>query len=137
MIIVDTNVLSEWARKAPDQKVLHWLNHHNSDLIVPSVVIAEIAFGIERVRPPERSAAVTRAFGVLLEKFSDRFLDFDVVDALQYGHLMGTSAQKGFSMSLVDGQVAALAMRHKAKLATRNVKHFKHLGIELINPWAD
>jgi predicted nucleic acid-binding protein len=40
-------------------------------------------------------------------------------------------------MSVANGMLAALATRYNARLATRNITHFKHLEIELINPWTD
>jgi predicted nucleic acid-binding protein len=35
-----------------------------------------------------------------------------------------------------DALIAATAMTLPARLATRNIRHFQRLSIELVNPWA-
>jgi predicted nucleic acid-binding protein len=134
---VDTNVLSEVSRKAPNQNVLDWLGQNENQLYLPTVVIGEISYGIERIKPTERSSSLSKAFTTILEKFEGRFVEFDSIDALLYGKCMGHSEQVGRKMSVVDGMLSALAVRHKAQLATRNIDHFEHLDIALINPWTD
>ena len=137
MILLDTNVVSEVTRKKPDLDVLDWLEANKLQLYLPAVSIGEMSYGIERIRPAERSSDLSKAFTRILEKFSTRYLAFDEFDALLYGKLMGESERRGRSMSVVDGMLAALAMRHKAQLATRNTPHFEHLEIDLIDPWTD
>lgn len=46
MIFLDTNVISETLRKAPNDAVIAWLVRHDAELALPTVTIAEIAFGI-------------------------------------------------------------------------------------------
>ncbi|MFK4532151.1 putative nucleic acid-binding protein [Bradyrhizobium ottawaense] len=46
MIFLDTNVIFETLRKAPDDAVIAWLVRHDAELALPTVTIAEIAFGI-------------------------------------------------------------------------------------------
>lgn len=137
MILLDTNVVSEVARKKPKLEVLDWLENNELQLFLPAVAIAEMSYGIERIKPAERSADLAMAFTRILDKFSTRYIAFDEFDALLYGKLMGDSERRGRTMSVVDGMLAALAIRHEAKLATRNVAHFEHLEIDLINPWTD
>lgn len=48
MIFVDTNVISETLRKTPDAAVMAWLARNDAELALPTVAIAEIAFGIKR-----------------------------------------------------------------------------------------
>jgi toxin FitB len=38
-------------------------------------------------------------------------------------------------MTILDGMIAAIALRHNASLATRNIRHFQGIGLTLINPW--
>jgi predicted nucleic acid-binding protein len=137
LILSDTNVLSEVSRKEPNQRVFDWLAGNDPLLYLPTVVVAEISYGIERIRPAERSSSLSKAFTMILAKFNERFVDFDSIDALLYGKLMGHSELVGRKMSVVDGMLAALTVRHKARLATRNISHFEHLDIALINPWTD
>jgi predicted nucleic acid-binding protein len=55
LIFLDTNVVSETLRKAPDEAVIARLVRHDAELALPMVTIAEIAFGIEKIRPDQRA----------------------------------------------------------------------------------
>lgn len=74
MIFIDTNVISETLRPQPEPRVLEWLIRHDSELAIPSIVIAELAFGIYKLQPDRRTkrpmsaqdgmiAAIARAHG--------------------------------------------------------------------------
>ena len=71
MIFLDTNVLSETLKKQPNEAVIAWLTRHDAELALPTVTIAEIAFGIgAAVRqgrtmsaPDGMIAAITRVNG--------------------------------------------------------------------------
>jgi predicted nucleic acid-binding protein len=43
----------------------------------------------------------------------------------------------GAPISGYDAQIAAICRVHGATLATRNVKDFDHVGIDVVNPWTD
>jgi len=43
---------------------------------------------------------------------------------------------RGFELSVMDGFLAATAKVHGLTLATRNVRDFQMLGIDLLNPWS-
>ncbi len=51
MIFLDTNVISELMRKAPDPGVVGWLERHDAELALSTIVIGEIAFGVEKIAP--------------------------------------------------------------------------------------
>ena len=53
-----------------------------------------------------------------------------------YGEIMGSRREIGRPMSVVDGQIAAVARARRCQLATRNVTDFEACGLELIDPWA-
>jgi predicted nucleic acid-binding protein len=56
LIFLGTNVISETLRKSPDPTVMAWLAAHDDSLAIPTVTIAEIAFGIAKIRPDECSS---------------------------------------------------------------------------------
>ena len=43
----------------------------------------------------------------------------------------------GRPMSVLDGQIAAIALTHQLAVATRNVLDFEDCGLEIINPFGD
>ncbi len=69
------------------------------------------------------------------EGFTGRVLVFNEITARIYAEIMGSCREKGYPMSLPDGQIAAIAKANQLTLATRNISDFKHCGIELINPF--
>jgi predicted nucleic acid-binding protein len=60
VIFADTNVVSETLRKAPDKQVLNWLIRFDTEIALPTVTIAEIAFRIHKIRTDQRAARLTR-----------------------------------------------------------------------------
>jgi predicted nucleic acid-binding protein len=55
VIFLDTNVVSELMRKAPHPGVVEWLERHDAELALSTIVIGEIAFGVEKVAPEQRA----------------------------------------------------------------------------------
>lgn len=52
-----------------------------------------------------------------------------------YGIVMAEALASGHNMSVVDAQIAAIAIEHSATLATRNLRDFKVTAVSLTNPW--
>ena len=136
VIFLDTNVVSELMRKAPDPCVMAWLKRHDAELALATVVIGEVAFGIEKIRPSERARRLARDFDELRRRYAQRIFAFTERAALIYGALMGERSQAGRPLAVADGMIAAIASAHGARLATRNLADFQGLGLELISPWA-
>ncbi len=65
------------------------------------------------------------------------------LDPAQVQYLIGTIATgildehlaAGHFLSVEDGMIAAICQARGAQLATRNIRDFRGLGVELINPW--
>jgi predicted nucleic acid-binding protein len=135
VIILDTNVLSEFMNKTGDMRVRSWIENNEGNLALSVVVIAEIAYGIERIRPAERSEKLEIAFKDIRERYADHILPFDDLSALVYGKITGSASRRGRQITMADGLIAATALRYNSAIATRNIRHFANLGIELFNPW--
>lgn len=69
------------------------------------------------------------------EDFAGRILSFDADAAVHYAGLAAESDAKGKVVDMADGQIAAIAALHDARVVTRNVRHFDSLGVLVINPW--
>jgi predicted nucleic acid-binding protein len=136
VIFVDTNVVSESLKRAPDTTVLRWLEKHDAELALSTVVIAEIAFGIEKIRPDERASRLSAGLGAWRSRFAGRMFALTEDAAIAYGLLMGHAARSGRPMSASDGMIAAIAKVHGCPLATRNTTDFQLAGISLVDPWA-
>lgn len=135
MIFLDTNVISETLRPKPHEGVAAWLKRFDIELALPTVVIAEVAHGIRKIRPDQRADRWEANLQYWLRRLSGQILSFKEDAALMYGVLMGDASRHGRAMSVPDGMIAAIARVNHGKLATRNIAHFKHCGLDLINPW--
>jgi predicted nucleic acid-binding protein len=135
LIFLDTNVVSETLRKSPEPAVTAWLKRYDAELALSTVTIAEIAFGIQKIRADQRAERLERSLSEWRRRFADRIFGLTEEAALAYGEIMGTARQQGLGMSAPDGMIAAITLVNGGQLATRNLVDFRTTGIELINPW--
>jgi len=135
LIFLDTNVVSETLRKSPDPAVIAWLVRHDAELALPTVTIAEIAFGIAKLQADRRVARLEQGLADWRHRFADRIFGLTEEAALAYGEIMGEASRQGLGMSALDGMVAAIARVNGGRLATRNLKDFRTTGLALVSPW--
>jgi toxin FitB len=138
-IVLDTNLISEPKRAAPDPNVVAWYARQSADqLYVTSTVVAELAFGIELLPAGRRRHSFEAWLAErVLNLFEGRILPFDTDDALVYGRLMAAARRQGRPARVGDGEIAAVAIRHGFAIATRNTGDFAAFGVPLLNPWHD
>jgi len=137
MIILDTNVLSEAVRPQPDEAVMRWLRFTpGDDLFTTAITEAEMRYGAARLpagrNRREREAQIERIFAV---RFAGCVLPFDTRAAQVFPNVILSTQRQRRSHSFPDAQIAAIALAHGAAVATRNVEHFEHTGVQIINPW--
>ncbi|OBQ77425.1 type II toxin-antitoxin system VapC family toxin [Mesorhizobium sp. WSM3873] len=137
-LLLDTNVLSEVTRAAPDVGVLKWLDGLDEDRSFISVVsIAEIRRGVSLMDEGRKREALAEWLARdLPQRFEQRVLPVDEAVALAWGDLMGLAKRRGRGLSSMDGLIAATAIAKQLTLATRNSKDFEGFAIELFDPWS-
>jgi predicted nucleic acid-binding protein len=138
MILLDTNVLSELMRPAPEPRVVGWLDSFaDEDIWVSAVTEAEILLGIQLLPTGRRRDGLADLAGRMFEvDFSGRCLSFDAGAAVAYAGIVATRTRLGNPISVEDAQIAAIARAGGLALATRNVKDFSGIeGLKLIDPW--
>ena len=137
MIVVDTNVVSELMRSAPSPDVVDWVESQPvGELYTTSITVAEISFGIERLRAGRRRAVLAATAAEVFMAFAENVLPFDVQAAARYGRIAADRERAGAPITGFDGQIAAVCHARGATLATRNVKDFDGTGIEVVDPWS-
>ena len=136
-VILDTNVVSEPKRPAPDPRVRSWFEAQEVDeLYLTTTVISELAVGIERMPSGRRRADFRRWLEALIdEHFAGRTLVFDVAAALIYGKLVAAALARGRPPTVGDAQIAAVAQRDGMAVASRDSRGFESLQVTLIDPW--
>lgn len=135
--LLDTNVVSEWAKPRPDMRAARWLAEADEDQVYLSVItFAEIRQGIERMAVGQRRETLRLWLDDdLTIRFEGRILAVDLGVAHAWGALMARSARIGINLNGIDAFFVATAEVHKLTLVTRNTKHFEKLGMPLLNPW--
>lgn len=135
--LLDTNVLSEFARAQPaDPRVDRWLKGMPDEILFASVLtLAEIRRGIELLPTGRRRMQLEEWLGDLDRSFSERLLPVSKAIADRWAILSARARQNGATVAVFDGLLAATALEYDLMIATRNVKDFAGLGVRLVNPW--
>ena len=139
MIVLDTNVLSELLRPAPEPRVLTWLaNQPRASLFTTAVTQGEILYGIRLLPDGQRRRKLAEAvLAIFNEDFAGRVLSFDGDAAGAYAEIGTSRRAAGRPISQFDAMIAAMTRSRGATLATRNAKDFEGCGIDVVNPWAE
>lgn len=137
MIVLDTNVVSELMKPAPDARVIRRLAAWPIGRVCTTAVTeAEILVGVARLPEGKRKESLrTQADGVFAEDFADRVLSFDSAAARLFAAIVGRRLRAGRPIAQLDAQIAAIALAHDAAVATRNVADFAECGVAVIDPW--
>ncbi len=137
MVMIDTNIVSELMRAEPSAEVLSWMDEQTPrELFVTAVTEAQVRTGIALLPEGRRrrglAEACERAFGSL---FAGRVLPFDSDAARTYAEIAAARRVLGRPVSQADCQIAAIARSRGMAVATRNVRDFEDMGIDIFNPW--
>lgn len=139
MILVDTNVISEPLRVAPELRVVAWIDAQPIEtLFLSAITVAELRFGVAslpsgRRRKVLRDSLETR----VLPMFAGRVLSCDLAASQAYGELMARARKAGLAIGASDGYIAATAIANGMAVATRDTAPFHAAGVPLVNPWAE
>lgn len=137
MIILDTNVLSALMRADPEPAVVAWLDRQPAESVwITSITLFEARFGLALLTKGRRRQWLETVFDRLLEEdLENRVLDFDAAAASAASILAADRQKAGRSVDFRDTQIAGIAISRRAMLATRNIRHFQGLKIQVVNPW--
>ena len=138
MILLDTNVLSEFMRPQPSAAVVGWMDAQSPHTVFTSVISrAEIELGLRLMVSGKRQSGLSEAVQVMFERdLAGRCMPFDEQAALYYGELVAARRRAGRPITVEDAQIAAIALSHGMHLATRNTTDFELIeGLVVCNPW--
>ena len=136
-VLLDTNVVSEMLRPTPNPAVERWVAERpGSELYFSAVGEAEMLYGVAILPAGRRRNALALAIDAILrEDFEDRVLPFDSEAAREYAEIAAARRAVGHTAAPADCQIAAIARSRGMLVATRNIRDFVEMGIEVINPW--
>ena len=135
-ILLDTCVISELIKPAPDASVLAWTGGTpEATCFLSAITLGEVMGGVSRLPAGKRRSRLEGWFEGLLTHYESRVIPVDAEVARKWGRLAGELARRGAPTSMADGLIAATALVHGLKLATRNIADFKPFGVEVVDPW--
>lgn len=137
MILLDTNVISEPWKPAPDVRVLAWIDAQAIDtLYVAAITVAELRFGIAAMPAGKRRDTLDRRLEQeVLPLFEGRILSFGLDASKAYADLMVSARDAGRAIGKADGYIAATAAAKNLMVATRDTSPFDAAGLTVVNPW--
>lgn len=137
MILLDTNVISEFMGPSPERQVAEWLDlQPRSSVWTTSINVYEIRSGLLAMTAGKRRTVLEAKFEQLLQSaLQGRILHFDSDSALRAAELCADRRKRGRPVDSRDTMIAGIVLASHAKLATRNVKHFEDIAKSVVNPW--
>jgi toxin FitB len=139
VILLDTNVISELVKVAPDAAIVGYLDGVAPDSVFTAAVCeAEIRYGLARLPlGRKRDELIARIDTFFEVGFGDQVLQFDRTCAALYGEVRRAREAAGKPISVQDAMIAATARAYGvAGIVTRNTSDFAGCGVALIDPWA-
>ena len=127
--LVDTNVISEFVKKAPNRQVMLWVQSVEV-LAISVVTIEEANFGLAW----HPNANKLKLFNALVRRLHAVY-PIDESVAHRAGVLRGQFRAQGIVRSAPDMLIAATAQEHQLIIATRNVRDFLGCGVQVVNPF--
>jgi predicted nucleic acid-binding protein len=137
MILLDTNVISEPLRSAPEPRVIAWIDAQPMEtLFLSAITVAELRAGVALLPAGKRRSA----FEDNLEKrflplFAGRVLPFDLSCTQAYALLTAEARAAGLAIGTADGYIAAIASANGFCVATRDTAPFEAAFVAVIDPW--
>jgi toxin FitB len=135
--LLDTNVVSEFAKPQVDAGVSGWLADADEDRLFLSVVtLAELRRGVARLSDGARRRRLDNWLRhELPDRFEGRVLPIDVATADAWGEVVADRERRGLAISAMDALIAATAIAHGLTLVTRNARDFAPSLVGVVNPW--
>ena len=134
--LLDTCVVAEYKKPAPETKVIQWLDSQIEESMFLSVLtVGEIEKGIVRLPASKRKTNLENFLEVLLARFDRRIISLDTAILRRWAKLVGSLESKGRVLPIIDSLLAATALEHDLTIITRNESDFADTGAKVLNIW--
>ncbi len=132
--LLDTNILAELLRPAPNAGVLDNFRAHYSESAIAAVVWHEMLFGCYRL-PASRKRAAIEAFLFDVVAPAMPILPYDANAARWHAAERARLTALGKTPAFADGQIAAIAAVNDLTLVTFNTQDFENFGEIQVTTW--
>jgi tRNA(fMet)-specific endonuclease VapC len=131
--VLDTNAV--WALMKGDVGFVERLASHSpADITVPQPVIAEIAYGLERLPRSKRRAALQARFDLIGSEISHA--EWTDAVSLAYGRIKSVLERRGTRIEDFDAAIAAHAVAMEGILVTMDHGHMVRVPGLRIEDWS-
>ena len=139
MIILDTDVLSEPLRPAPDTGVVGWLDAQAIEtLYLTTISLAEVRHGIAALPAGRRRQVLDDRFeSDVLPAFSGRIMAFDEQASACCAAVRAGARRRGDAIGDFDALIAGIAVSRGFAVATRDTAPFLAANVAVINPFRE
>jgi tRNA(fMet)-specific endonuclease VapC len=131
--ILDTNAVSA-LMKGSSAVVDRLAATEATQVAVPQPVLAEIAFGIERLPRSARRSAIQARFDLLCTELARAEWSNSV--SLAYGRIKAALERRGTRIEDFDAAIAAHALAQGATLVTANIEHMTRVPGLHVEDWS-
>jgi tRNA(fMet)-specific endonuclease VapC len=131
--LLDTNVVSEWMRPAPNPIIVERVDLHRSEIAIASVVIHELLYGCLRLPESKRRQALLHSINE--SALSRPVIDYDSEAAQLHAQERARLSKIGKTLAFADGQIASIAASNDLILVTNNVADFQYFENLKIENW--
>ena len=132
--LLDTNVVSELTKESPNPAVIEYMNTQGG-LLLSAIVVEELELGVQLLPEGRRRDRLAKWLASLLSDFEGRISPIGRREAEWAAVLQARVYRSGRELELGDALIAGTAMANDMAIVTRNVRDFRGLGVEVVNPW--
>lgn len=128
-LMLDTNICIYIIKQRPPEVLTRFNGYMVGDIVVSSITVAELQFGVQRSQTPDRNQQALDQFLLPLT-----VVEFDQPAAVIYGQVRTALEQNGRPIGPLDMLIAAHALSLKLTLVTNNVDEFARApGLKVVN----
>ena len=121
--LLDTNIISEPLRPAPNPQVIEHLKQHENEMAIAAIIWHELLFGAYRLPPSAKRSAIEQYLNQVVAATLP-ILPYDAEAACWHAAERARLGSLGQTLPFVNGQIAAIARVNSLILVTANTTHF-------------
>jgi hypothetical protein len=134
--MLDTDVLSQPAKKNGDPRVIAWLREEKDRCHTSAVVIAQLAYWV-RTKEGKQRIELQIWLTRLIAAMQGRIYGFNVGVAHVWADQEKMLEDLGKRMPVEDGYIAATARKYGFTIVTGNEDDFRRPGLKVFNPFKE
>jgi len=120
--LLDTNTCIYFLNKSSERIVSQFKKFSPSEILLPSITVAELFYGAEKSKAKKRNQAIIKDFVSVFE-----IVSFDEKCCEIYGNIRAVLEKSGVPIGPMDLLIASISLANNCILVTNNVKEFSRI----------